>query len=50
MENKKEQTESETKATMEGVVLAHEITDQGTKLIVLTNEMENVPRRIKFYW
>jgi hypothetical protein len=42
--------ESETKATMEGIILGHELTDQGTKLVVLTNEMENVPRRIKFYW
>ena len=46
----KKNEKDENKASMEGEVYAYELTEQGLKLIVLTNDMEYVPRRIKFWW
>ena len=52
MENKKMNDESfkEEQVPVEGIVIAHELLEQGTKLVIITPEMENVPRKIKLIW
>jgi len=42
--------EKDEQKGVEGVVLAHELTEQGTRLVVLVGDMESVPRKIKIYW
>ena len=42
--------DNENQTPIEGIVLAHEITEQGTRLVVLTGEMESVPRKVKLMW
>jgi len=43
-------TKDETQAPVEGIILGHELTEEGTRLVILTGVMENIPRRIKLVW
>ena len=46
----KKNEKDENKASMEGIVLGPELVENGTKLIIVTENMESVPRRIRFWW
>jgi len=35
---------------IEGVVIAHELLEHATKLIIITPELENIPKKIKLIW
>ena len=48
--DKTKDTENETQAPVDGIILGHELTEQGTKLVILVGEMESVPRRVKMVW
>ena len=35
---------------VEGIIIAHELLEQGTKLIVIAPEMEAIPKKVKIVW
>ena len=35
---------------VDGIVIAHELLEQGTKLIVIAPEMESIPKKVKIVW
>ena len=35
---------------VEGIVLAHELTEQGTRLIIICPEMNMIPKNVKILW
>jgi len=49
MEKQKENKEEQV--PVEGIVIAHELLEEGTRLIVIVSgQMENVPRKVKLIW
>ena len=46
----KKEEKDENKASMDGIVIGHELVENGTKLIIVTGDMEMVPRKITFIW
>jgi hypothetical protein len=45
----KQKTENE-QVPVEAIVIAHELLEQGTRLIIIAPEMENIPRKVKLIW
>ena len=46
----KQKTENE-QVPVEAIVIAHELLEEGTRLIVIVSgQMENVPRKVKLIW
>jgi len=35
---------------VEGIIIAHELLEQGTKLIIVAPEMEVIPKKVKIVW
>lgn len=51
MEEKKESTtKKDVQVPAEGIVIGHELVENGTKLIIIVGHMEVVPRKVKFVW
>ncbi len=48
MEKKQEQKEEQ--APIDGIVIAHELAENGTKLIIIVGEMKSIPRNVKIIW
>jgi len=47
METKKTENEQ---IPIEAIVVAHEMLENGTKLVLIAPEMESVPRKVKLIW
>jgi len=53
MEEKKveeKKVEEKNQISIEGVVVGHELVENGTRLIIVVPPMESVPRNVKFVW
>jgi len=40
----------EEQVPVEAIVIAHELLEQGTRLIIVAPEMESIPKKIKLIW
>jgi len=47
---KQEKNNNETQAPVDGIVMAHELTENGTRLIIMVGEMQSIPRNVKIVW
>jgi len=48
MEKNKENKEEQM--PIEAIVIAHELLEQGTRLILVAPEMESIPKKVKLIW
>ena len=42
--------EKEEQIPLEGMVVAHELLEQGVRLVVVTGDMEVIPKNVKIIW
>ena len=48
---KMEKKQENEQVPVEGIVIAHELLEEGTRLIVIVSgQMQNVPRNVKIMW